>query len=218
MTAERTAATDAASGEMPPGGLMRLVADGLKARGFGVHLPSWEDERRISVERWGGCCDLSVDDFGLVEWECVPWVSDEADPRRTADIATFLLTGRDEIYPFPGGGYDPRGMSFKGIVGNELRARGFDVGLEVYEDNDNFEVSTEILAANPVIHPNADVRISGNGEITWECDYPYEVRAITDTPAYFAVLANPGGLADSIAGTVSRAISMASGMVPEGSR
>jgi hypothetical protein len=200
-----------APADIQPGELMRLVTERLKAHGFSVHLPEQEDERRVHVERWGGQCDLSIGDSGFVEWECAPWASDKADPRLTADIAAFLLAGENEDNPRQNGGYDPRGLSFKGIVGNELRARGFDVGLEVYEDNELFEAFTEIVVTNPVIHPNATVRIASDGAIAWECDYPYEVAAITDTPEYPAALAEPGELADSITGTVARAISMASG-------
>jgi hypothetical protein len=215
MTTERAAATDTIAGDMLPGHLMRLVADELRARGFGVHLPAWEEERRMSVERWGGRCDLSVGGFGLVEWECIPWASNEADPMLVADIAAYLLTGKDEDYPCQGGGDNAHGMSFKGIAGNELRARGFDVGLEVYEDTDRFEVFAEIVVTNPVIHPNASVRISDDGGISWECDYPYEVAVIAGTQEYLDVLADPGGLADSIVSTIARAVWLSSG-VPGG--
>jgi hypothetical protein len=212
MTAERTAVAGTPPGDMLPAGLMRLVADGLKAHGLGVRLPAREDGCRISVERWGGHCDVSVSDFGLVGWECFPWAGHEADPKLTAGAAAFLLTGRDEDCPCQGSAHDRRGMSFKGIVGNELRARGFDVGLEAYEDSDLFEVAAEIVVTNPVIHPNANVRISDDGAIAWECDYPYEATAITDTPEYFAVLASPGELAESIVATAARAISLLPGM------
>lgn len=214
MTTERTA-VGTTSEDMLPGHLMRLVADGLKARGFGVHLPAWEEERRMSVERWGGRCDLSVGDFGLVEWECVPWASNEADSMLAADIAAYLLTGKDEGYPCQVGSDNAHGMSFKGTAGTELRARGFDVGLEVYEDNDRLEVFAEIVVTNPVIHPNASVRISDDGGISWERDYPCEVAVIAGTQEYLDVLADPGGLADSIVSTVARAVWLSSG-VPGG--
>jgi hypothetical protein len=213
MTTGRTAAADSTPEDMLPGHLMRLVADGLKARGFGVHLPAGEEERRMSVERWGGRCDLSVGDFGLVEWECIPWAS-KADSMLAADIAAYLLAGKDEDYPCRSGG-NAHGMSFKGIAGNELRARGLDVDLEVYEDSDRLEVFAEIVVTNPVIHPNANVRISDDGGISWECDYPYEVAVIAGTQQYLDVPADPGGLADSIVNTIARAIWLSSG-VPAG--
>ncbi len=200
-----------APGDMLPGVLMRLVAEGMKADGFTVHFPAREDERRICIDRRGGRCDLLVSDSGLVEWECVPWASSAADPKLTADIAAFLLTGNDEDYPRQAAGGNPRGMPFRGIVGNELRARGFDVRLDVYQDGARFEVFADILATSPVHHLNASVRISDNGAIAWERDYCHEATAITGSPEYFPALADPGELADSIVTTVARAIALSSG-------
>lgn len=189
------------------GELMRLVADGLSALGFGVDLPECDDGCCLSVERWGRRCELSVSDCGIITWECIPRASHETSPKLTADIAAFLLTGKDHPRQ-DGAGDELAGMSFLGVTGNELRARGFDVGLEIYEDNQRFEVSADILVKNPVIHPTAKVYIGGDGAIVWECDYPYEAGVIADTPEYFAVLANTHGLADSIVARVAHAISL----------
>jgi hypothetical protein len=189
---------------------MRLVADGLTARGFDVRLPEHEDERRISVERWGGRCDLSLNDFGLVEWECVPWASKEPDPKLTADIATFLLRGKADDCPAQKNSHYSRGTSFMGIAGYELRARGFDVSLEIFEDNTMFEVWADLLVENQAAHPNAFVRISENGAISWEYDFylPYEVAGITGSVA----LENNRELSDSIVATVAGAIALSSGL------
>jgi hypothetical protein len=65
MTAGRMAAADATPEDMLPGHLMRLAANGLKTRGFGAHLPAWDEERPMSVERRGGRCDPPVGGFGL---------------------------------------------------------------------------------------------------------------------------------------------------------
>jgi hypothetical protein len=212
-----TTAADTTPGDMRPGKLMHLVADKLKVRGFDVHLPTWENECRISIERWGGHWDLTVDDFGLVELDFIPWASGKADPKLAVDIATFMLTGKDQDHLCQGAENNAQGMSFKGIAGNELRAKGFNVDLEVYEDDSRFEVLTEILVTNPAIHPNASIRIGDDGGITWECDYPYEVTALTDTPEYLAMPANPGEIAESIVTIVARAISLSAG-APGGDR
>jgi hypothetical protein len=192
-----------------PGTLMRLVADGLTARGFGVRLPKYEDERRISVERWGGRCDLSLNDFGLVEWECVPWSREEPDPKLTADIATFLLTGKADDCPAQKNSHGSHGTSFLGNAGYELRARGFAVCLEVFEDNTLFEVWADILVKNRAAHPNALVRISEDGAISWEYDFylPYEVAGISGSVA----LENNLELSDSIVTTVAGAVALSSG-------
>ncbi len=201
----------AAPGDMMPGVLMGLVAEGLRAAGFTVHLPAREDERRISADRWGGRCDLLVGDSGLVEWECLPWASGAPDPKLTAGIAAFLLTGKDEDYPCQVSAGDTGTMPFRGVIGNELRVRGFDVRLEVYQDDARFEVFADILAASPVHHLGATVRISDNGAIAWERDYCHEAPPIARSPEYFPALANPAELADSIVTTIAHAIALAAG-------
>lgn len=219
MTARRTATADATPERKLPGALMRLVADGLKERGFDVHLPKCEDERRLSVRRWGGHCDLSVNDFGFVEWECLPWASKKPDPKLTADIVTLLLSGKTDNRPSQDNGRNLHGTSFKGIVGHELRARGFDVALDVCEDNELLEVWSDLLVKNPVVHANAIIRISDDGAISWECDYPYswecdypyEITEITDSSNYLAVLENHHELTDSIVTTVACALTLSSG-------
>jgi hypothetical protein len=213
MTAQRAPTAKSTSEGIAPGELMRLVTNRLKAHGFRVQLPEWTDERWISVERWGGCCELSVDDSGFVEWECVPWGGDKTNPKPAADISTFLLTGRTGNYPCERDWRNTRGMTYMGTVGQELRTRGFDVCLEVHEDNDYLEVFARILVTNPVTRPNAKVRISDDGSVEWQCGYRCELTATTDTSGYLDMLTHLRELANSIAATVAHAIALASGVV-----
>jgi len=191
---------------------MRLVAEGLQAREFDVRLPEFADERRLRVERWGGRCDLSVSDLGLVEWECTPWASREPDPELIADIVTFLLTGEAGNHPPARNVSRLPGMSFRAAVGNELRARGLDVRLEVYEDNKIFDVWAELQVVNPAIHDQAFAFVSDDGAIAWEREYPCELMSITGSLKYFEALANYRELAASITATVARAVSLSAGM------
>jgi hypothetical protein len=55
------------------------------------------------------------------------------------------------------------------------------------------------------------VRVSDDADIIWESDYPHEIAAITSSADYFAALARPGDLADSLVSTVTRAMSLAAG-------
>jgi len=190
---------------------MRLVAEGLIARGFDVRLPAEDDERRLSVERWGGRCDLSVSDFGLVELECTPWASREPDPDLTSDIATFLLTGDFGNHLSLGNVRRLPGMLFKGIVGHELRARGFDVALQVYEDDHLFDVWADIIVTNHAAGAYEFVHIGDDGSIVWEREYPYEVVAVTESSKFLEVFADYRALADSIATTAARAVALSSG-------
>lgn len=211
MTTPRALTAVPAPERVPAGELMRLVAEGLIARGFEVRLPEEEDERRLSVARWGGRCELSVSDFGFVEWECTPWASREPDPDLTSDITTFLLTGDIGNHPSLGNARRLPGMLFKGIVGHELRARGFNVALQVYEDNHLFDVWADIIVTNHAACAYEFIHIADDGSIAWEREYPYEVRAVTKSPKFLEVFADYRSLADSIAATAARAVALSSG-------
>jgi hypothetical protein len=193
-----------------PGELMRLVADGLTGSGLRVRLPKWEHGRRLAISHRGARCDLAVNDCGYVEWDYSPRASGEADPKQTADLATTLLTGRAGDYPRLGKGYDLPDITFKGIVGLELKARGLDVDLEVYEDEDYYAAVAEIVVTNPESEEIARVRATDSGSVTWEHDYWPEAAVITWEPDYSGWIADPGKVADAIVATIARAISLAS--------
>jgi hypothetical protein len=100
-----------------------------------------------------------------------PRSGDQADPQLTADLATALLTGNAGHYPRPAGGYRREGITFRGIVGRELKARGLDVGLEVYADEDYFDAHAEIIVTNHGSQDDAQVRVTDEGCLTWTRDY-----------------------------------------------
>ncbi len=191
-----------------PGELMRLVADGLMVNGFNVRLPDREGRCSVTISSLGARCKLSVSDFGYVEWGCSPWASDEADPKRIADLATTLLTGQGGDYPRQGSGYERPGITLKGIVGLEVRARGLKVDLEVYEYADFYDAVAEIVVTNSGAEELAWVRVTDDGAVTWQRDYWPEAAAITWEPEYSGEITDPGKVADSIVDTITRAISL----------
>ena len=94
-----------------------------------------------------------------------------------------MLTGHAGASPWrdPGG----RSLTFKGIVGLDLRARGLDVELAVYPEQDVLNVYAEIVITSPAdAGGGMQVWVSDNGHLTWKRDYqPGEpaVAAITET-------------------------------------
>jgi hypothetical protein len=189
---------------------MRLVADALTAGGFEVHPPKYHDGRRLIIGWRGAHCTLSVSDCGGVAWECCLWASDGADPKRLADVATTLLTGQSGDFPRQGDGYGRPGMTLKGIVGLELRARGFDVDLAVYEDDDYFDALAEIVATSPATGSNAKVRVADDGSVTWERDHWPGAATFIWEPEYRERITDPGEVARAVAETITRAMSQAS--------
>jgi hypothetical protein len=183
---------------------MLMVADRLSARGFGVSLPTIDDGRRLTVRGGGGRCELSVGDCGHVECEYAVPGRGEAAAKRIADVISMLLTGQAKGYPRRGAGYGQPGITLKGIAGLELKTRGFDVALEVYEDYACYDVFAAIVVTNPRTRTNATVRVGDDGIIIWEQDYP---AGPAGTP--------PAKLADSIAATLTQAFSLSQTAITE---
>jgi hypothetical protein len=170
-----------------PGELLRRIADGLAHGGLDVRLPD-NREGRLDFTCPGARCTLTVDDSGHVEWEYCPWPPQDADPGLTADLATALLTGRTGPQPRPGRRQQREDITFRGLVGLEMKARGLNVELAVYADEDVF---AEIVATVP--GDDAQVRVTDDGGLTWTRDYQA-------APA-------PAAVAGSVADAVTRAMS-----------
>jgi len=115
-------------------------------------------------------------------------------------VATILLTGHGAGYPRLGRGYGQPGITVKGIVGLELKARGFDVDLEIYQDNDTYDVCGGIVATNPATSTTMNVRVSDDGVILWEYDHE-TAGSVTSAARY-------PELADSIVTMAARVIAM----------
>jgi hypothetical protein len=188
-----------------PGELIRLVADGLTMNGFDVRPPEYESGCRLTIGWQGARCSLSVSDCGYVEWECCPWASDEADPKQIADLATALLNGHTGKYTRLGNGYGHDSVTFKGIVGLELKARGLDVELEVYEDKDYFDARAEIVVTSRGGADDAKVCVTDEGSVTWTRDYWDEAATIIWEPEFCGWIADPAKVAHAVVATVTLA-------------
>jgi hypothetical protein len=190
-----------------PGELLRLVSEGLAVRRFDVRPPKCEGGCRIAIGYQGARCAVSVSDWGDVEWECCPQAGGEADPKPIADIVATLLTGQAQDYPRLGNGYGHDSVTFKGIVGLELKARGFDVDLEVYEDEDYFDPRAEIVVTSPDSGEDATVHVADDGSITWTRDYWAEAATVIWEPDFCGWIADPEKVAAAVVATITRAMS-----------
>jgi hypothetical protein len=191
-----------------PGELLRLVADGLTGAGLDVSPPA-DGEGRLDIAWPGARCTLAVGEGGSAEWEYCPWSPDDADPDLTADLATVLLTGRAGPLPRLGSRHQLENVTFKGIVGLELKARGLDVELAVYCDETVFDTFAEIIATVP--GPGDDggqVCVTDEGGLTWTRDYWAETAAIAPGPEPWGEVTDPAGIAGSVVEAVTRAMSL----------
>jgi len=188
--------TTCLAGRTAPGELLRLVADGLTGAGLDVRPPADEDGCRLDIAMPGARCTLAVGEGGSAEWEYWPWSADDADHGLTADLATALLTGRSGPQPRLGSGHQRENVTFKGIVGLELKARGLDVELAVYCDETAFDTFAEIIATVPGQgEGGGQVCVTDDGGLTWTRDY-------------LAEAADPAGIAGLVVEAVTRAMAL----------
>ena len=142
------------------------------------------------------------------EWEYCPWSPADADPDLTADLATALLTGRSGPQPRVGPGHQFENVTFKGIVGLELRARGLEVELAVYCDETAFDTFAEIVATVPGTGDGGEqVCVTDEGGLTWTRDYLAE-DALVSAPGLCGQAADPARVASSVVEAVTRAMSL----------
>jgi hypothetical protein len=192
-----------------PGELLRLVADGLTGAGLDVSPPT-DGEGRLDIAWPRARCTLAVGEGGSAEWEYCPWSPADADPDLTADLATALLTGRSGPHPRLGSGHQLENVTFKGIVGLELKARGLEVELAVYCDEAAFDTFAEIIATVPGQGDDGgQVCVTDEGGLTWTRDYWAEAAAaLIAAPGLCGQAADPASIAGSVVDAVTRAMSL----------
>ena len=200
--------TTTLSAPAAPGELLRLVADGLTGAGLDVSPPA-DGEGRLDIAWPGARCTLAVGEGGSAEWEFWPGSADDADPNLTADLATALLTGQAGPQPRLGSGRQRENVTFKGIVGLELKARGLDVEMAVYCDETAFDTFAEIIATVPGQGEyGGQVCVTDEGGLTWTRDYWAEAAALIAAPSLCGQAADPAGIAGSVVEAVTRAMAL----------
>jgi hypothetical protein len=190
-----------------PGELLRLVADGLTDSGLEVRPPERDGSCRLAIACVGARCTLAVNDWGDAEWDYCPRSGDNEDAKQLADVATALLTGRADDFPCLGRGYGHESITLKGIVGLELKARGLDVDLSVYQDEDYFEAHAEIVVTSPGSAEDAKVFVTDRGCLTWMRRYWDGADTLVFEPGSCGGITDPTGVAAAVVETVTRALS-----------
>jgi hypothetical protein len=166
---------------------MQAVAAMLRDNGVGVRFPAYSEGRCLSiVNAKRARSDITVHDNGYVMWEYWPFSGAKTEPANIAAVVLRVIGGRLTGAALP----QRRSLTLKGAVGRELRARGLDVSMLVYEDSDAFEVTGEIVAVNPTRPEDGRVWVTDEGSITWECyvDGSPDECALTVADAILAVL------------------------------
>lgn len=178
---------------------MRLIAAGLTDIGLTPRLIDDPDDRYLTIPWMHGKCLLAITDWGHVEWEYHPRNSAVPDPQWLASHAVALLSGSAAAPGGPDNASSRESLPHRARVGLELKARGFDVALDVITDMEYLEVYAEIVATVPGSAKTAEVRIADDGTVTWTRNYWAD--SATDWAA----------LAEEIMTTLIRALRVSSG-------
>ena len=187
--------------------LARLTAAHLASAGLKVAGPDPDDPAGCRLFIWcpGGPCSLVIDDDARAELQ-----SDHDDPHHAADVAAALLSPAPSSARHPDAIID-RGITFKGIAGMDLKAKGLDVALSVYTDDYYYDVSGDIVVTNPRADADADagtVYITDDGGLTWLRDLWPDHASTEWKPQYRTWLPDPPAAARDIADTITRALSI----------
>jgi hypothetical protein len=178
----------------------------MASSGFDVSPPEHPESYRLAIAWPGARCTLAADDWGRAEWVYWPWSG--ADPKLAADLATTLLTGRPGPYPRLGHKYGEEGITFKGLVGLELTARGLDVQLEVYTDEDFFDARAGITATATAAGADARVCVTDDGCLTWTREHWPQAATLAADPELYGWVTNPAVVAAAVVGEANRAMSL----------
>jgi len=177
--------------------LARLTAGFLASAGLRVTGPG--DGGRLEIGHPDARYWLLVTDDAHAELQ-----SDDDDPRHVASVAAALLSDApsDARHPDAVSG---AAITFKGIVGMDLKAKGFEVALNVYTDDFYYDVSGDIAVTNPRASAGT-VYITDQGGLTWFRDLWPDHAGTEREPQSRTVLPDPPAVAREIADTVARAI------------
>lgn len=193
-----------------PGELMHLVSGLLAERGLHIRYSTHDDPcsfEIIGIKDVG--CLIAVTDYGDAQLDWTPTARGDTDPQAIADMAACLLTG----HPAGSGRNRPRqsteSATFKSIVGHDLKARGFEVKLEVFTDERAFQALAVIVAASPGSMDSSKVTIADDGSLLWERDYWPDYAQTSAEPGRPGQLTRLDEIAADAATRLSKAIFIA---------
>jgi hypothetical protein len=127
--------------------------------------------------------------------------------REAAQLGLGAAPGHADDFHRLGRGYEHEGITLKGIVGLELKARGLDVDLNVCQDKDYFDAHAVILVTSPGCKENANICVTDDGCLTRMRDYWGDVDMPASEPDFCGWINDPAGVAAAVVETVTRAMS-----------
>ncbi len=110
---------------------------------------------------------MALDTNGQARWYYEPAAGPGTSPAAITAIIAYLLGAPQDT----AGPAAYRALPFKGQVGRSLQDRGLTVVLQVSEDLESFEATTDIEVTSPHRPWLGTVRLSDDAALDWHCDW-----------------------------------------------
>ncbi len=155
-----------------PGELMRAVSAELATRGFHVREPDAKGSRRLAITNLKDVrCEIRVEDDGYIECDYGPQADRSIEAAKIMSLVTSVLDANGQSSQAIAGTHSVPDLPLRGTVGRALTAIGLAVHMAVYEDEDFYDVTAQLVVTNPNRRECGKVWVSDDGVVNWECDY-----------------------------------------------
>jgi hypothetical protein len=148
-----------------------VITRRLAASGLAVHASHWRDQCELIILNAPGARScLTLTGTGWARWHYEPATGTATSAVTLTGIIEHILGAPHATETTPSvDAY--QAFPLKGAVGRCLQDRGLTVALQVSEDLESFEATTDIEVTSPAQPWLGTVRLSDNGHIEWDCDY-----------------------------------------------
>jgi hypothetical protein len=144
------------------------LARRLAAAGLGVEISRRRDTCELTiVGAASGKSLLTLGTSGQARWYYEPATGPLTSPVTLTTIIAYLL-GTPHDTPILAA---YRALPLKGRVGRSLQDQGLTVVLNVSEDLESFEATTDIEVTSPARPSRGTVRLSDDAAVDWRCDW-----------------------------------------------
>ncbi|HEX3955442.1 MAG TPA: hypothetical protein VHZ03_02290 [Trebonia sp.] len=147
--------------------LIAVLARRLAAAGMGVEVSRHRDTCQFTIlGAASGKSLVALDGSGKARWYYEPTTGAAASPATLTAIIAYLLGAPHDMASLAA----YRALPLKGQVGRCLQDRGLAVVLQVSEDLESFEATTDIDVTSPARPWLGTVRLSDDAALDWHFD------------------------------------------------
>jgi hypothetical protein len=150
---------------------VHTLTERLAACGFSVQASRWRDRHELIISNVPGARScLTLTGNGCACWHYEPATGPATSAAALTAIIARILGAPTATENTPGADAY-RTFPLKGAAGRRLQDRGLTVALQISEDLESFEATTEIEVTNPARPWLGAIRLADNGHLDWEFDY-----------------------------------------------